>query len=43
MRVTELAVDMTMDRAGMPSGDLGSLSVGERKVRCVKKKTSRLF
>lgn len=31
MRITELAVDMTMDRAGMPSGELGSLSAGERE------------
>lgn len=35
MRITELAVDMTMDRAGMPSGELGSLSAGEKEKKKV--------
>lgn len=31
MSATELAVDATIDRAGIPSGELGSLSEGQRK------------
>lgn len=31
MRATELAVDATIDRAGIPSGELGSLSEGNEK------------
>jgi len=31
MSATELAVDATMDRAGMPSGELGSLSDGHKR------------
>ena len=33
MSATELAVDATIDRAGMPSGELGSLSVRHKKTR----------
>ena len=31
MSSTELAVDATIDRAGMPSGELGSLSEGRQR------------
>lgn len=33
MSATELAVDATIDRAGIPSGELGSLSEGTRRRR----------
>lgn len=31
MSATELAVDATIDRAGIPSGELGSLSEGHKE------------
>lgn len=33
MSATELAVDATIDRAGIPSGELGSLSEGRKRQR----------